>query len=208
MANDGKKRANEKHTIAHFSLCVASPQRVVVVLGVTFFMRIEHGISMSSSLRVIPPGRHRELLSCSVGSDDKLSRFFMCSWGSLQGNSPEDRHPSDVRDGAGPRTLLLSEVTVESVTSVKFHDRSPALAFQGRDALDPSQKEGIACVSSEVLCCQLPSPLPLPFLLPPTNTHNPCPHNAPLLVPFPFLLPFQPHTHHCHQPHPLQPSIH
>ena len=177
-------------------------------------MSIEHGISVSSSFRVIPPGRHRELLSCSVGNDDTLSRFFMCSWGSLQGNSPEDRHPSDVRGGAGPRTLLLPEVTVESVTSVKFHDQSPALAFQGGDALDPSWREGIACVSSDVPCCQLPSPLPLSFLPPsssrlfPTHTtHAHTTHSNPSPSPPSYLSSHTPPPPPSHS-HPLRPSIH
>ena len=217
-----EKRSQKKNTIVFFFFtCVPSPQHVVVVLGVTFFMSIDHGISRSSSFRVIPPGRHRELLSCSVGNDDTLSRFFMCSSGSLQGNSPEDRHPSDVGDGAGPRTLLLPEVTVESVTSVTFHDQSPALAFQGGKALDPSQREGIACKSSDVLCYRLP-PLPLPhppsLLLPPMPTHTTCPHTPhahtthSYFPPPSFLVP-SPATrlhHHHHSPptsavHTLRP---
>ena len=61
----------------------------------------------------------------------------MCSWGSLQGNS------SDVRDGAGPRSHLLPEVTVESVTSVKCHYQSRALAFQGGVLLIQVREKGL-----------------------------------------------------------------
>ena len=141
--------------------------------------------------------RHSSWSSPGVAQLLSRSRFFMCSWESWQGNSPDDRHPSDVRDGAGPRTLLLPDVTVESVTSVKFHDQSPALALQGGDVLDPSWREGIACVSSEVLCCQLPPLLPLPpsnLLSSIPHTHHTCPHNPLLLLSFPVLLSKQLHA--------------
>ena len=77
--------------------------------------------------------------------------------------------------------------------------------FQFCESDEPSQREGIACVSSEVPCCQLPSPppslspsshLPLPAS---THTHHPSPHSPLLLLPSPFRLSFKPH------PPPLSP---